>query len=110
MSGRFHDHFSGVANRYADFRPHYPAALFDYLATLTPRECLVWDCAAGTGQASVDLAERFARVIATDASGEQVAAARQHPNVTYRVALAEESGLPNDTVGLVTVAQAVHWF
>jgi len=32
MTQPFHDHFSGVANRYGDFRPHYPSALFDYLA------------------------------------------------------------------------------
>ena len=36
MSQQFKDHFSGVANRYADFRPHYPGALYDYLATLVP--------------------------------------------------------------------------
>ena len=40
MSQSFHDHFSDVAKRYADFRPRYPAALFDYLATLVPRHLL----------------------------------------------------------------------
>ena len=42
MSTSFHDHFSNVANRYADFRPHSPAALFDYLATLVPRDSVVF--------------------------------------------------------------------
>ena len=55
MSQPFHDHFSGVANRYADFRPHYPAALFDYLATLVPQSSVVWDCACGNGQATLTL-------------------------------------------------------
>ena len=110
MSQPFHDHFSEVAKRYADFRPHYPAALFDYLATLVPRASLVWDCACGNGQATVDLAECFERVIATDASREQVASATAHPKVEYRVAPAEQSGLPDESVGLVTVAQALHWF
>lgn len=110
MSAAFHDHFSHVAARYAGFRPRYPAALFDYLATVTPRESVVWDCAAGTGQASVDLAERFKRVIATDASREQIAAATPHPKVEYRVAVAEESRLPDGAAGLITVAQALHWF
>src|SRR6187549_757049 len=107
MSTSFHDHFSNVANRYADFRPHYPAALFDYLATLVPRSSTVWDCACGNGQASMDLAARFAKVIATDASKEQVGSAPPHPGIEYRVAPAEESGLPDRSVGLVTVAQAV---
>ena len=62
MSQTFHDHFSGVADRYANFRPQYPAPLFDYLATITPRTYLAWDCAAGNGQATVDLARRFERV------------------------------------------------
>src|SRR5215831_6553804 len=110
MPATFHDHFSTFANRYADFRPHYPAALFDYLATLAPRSTVVWDCAAGNGQASLDLAERFDRVIATDASPQQIASAKPHPKIDYRVAPAESSGLPDGSVGLVTVAQAVHWF
>ena len=110
MSHAFHDHFSGVAAKYADFRPHYPAALFDYLATLAPAGSTVWDCATGNGQAAVDLAARFARVIATDASQDQIAAATPHTNVEYRVAQAEASGLADGTVALVTVAQAMHWF
>jgi len=106
----FHDHFSGVASRYADFRPRYPAALFDYLATLAPRNSLVWDCAAGNGQASVDLAARFEKVVATDASQEQIASAIPNPRVEYRVATAEQCGLPDRSVTLITVAQALHWF
>lgn len=106
----FHDHFSSVAGRYADFRPHYPAALFDYLATLVPSDALVWDCAAGNGQATLDLAKRFERVVATDASAEQIASAPSVANIEFRVALAEHSGLPDGSVGLVTVAQALHWF
>lgn len=110
MCQTFKDHFSGVANRYADFRPHYPGEIFDYLATLVPRTASVWDCAAGNGQATVDLAKRFSRVVATDASKEQIASATPMPNVEYRVAPAEQSGLPDASVALVTVAQALHWF
>lgn len=110
MAKSFHDHFSGVAARYAGFRPRYPAALFDYLATLAPRNSLVWDCAAGSGQATVDLAKRFERVIATDASREQISVAAPLPNVEYRVAPAESGGLPDNSAGLITVAQAAHWF
>ncbi len=110
MNPPFHDHFSGVANRYADFRPHYPAALFDYLATLVPSQSVVWDCACGNGQATLDLAARFDKIIATDASKEQIASATPHPKVEYRVAPAEQSGLPDNSIALVTVAQALHWF
>jgi SAM-dependent methyltransferase len=110
MGSNFQDHFSGVAAGYAEFRPRYPAALFDYLRSLVPKEAPVWDCACGNGQATLDLAERFDRVIATDASEKQIAEATPHPRVDYRVAPAERSGLPDASVGMVTVAQAVHWF
>lgn len=110
MSERFQDHFSAVAKDYADFRPHYPVALFDYLATIVPRSSLVWDCACGNGQATCDLALRYDSIMATDASKEQIASATLHPKVQYRVTPAEHSGLPDKRVGLVTVAQAVHWF
>ena len=98
MPQPFHDHFSEVAKRYAGFRPHYPAALFDYLATLVPRSSLVWDCACGNGQATVDLAKLFDRIVATDASKDQIASAKPHPKVEFRVAPAEQSGLPDASV------------
>ena len=106
----FKDHFSGHASTYASFRPGYPPELLDFAASLPRRHGLAWDCATGNGQAAVGLAERFARVIATDGSASQLSLAMPHPNVEYRQALAEESGLASGSVDLVTVATAVHWF
>jgi SAM-dependent methyltransferase len=106
----FKDHFSSLAANYASFRPHYPALLFDYLAKASRRHELAWDCACGSGQATLDLARHYVNVIATDASAAQVAAAAPHPNVQYRVASAEASGIDSGCVDLVTVAQALHWF
>lgn len=104
------DYFSSCSSQYAAFRPRYPKELFAWLASTTKSHERVWDCACGNGQASVDLAEWFQRVSATDLSAEQIANARTHPHVEYTVALAEVSGLPSATVDLVTVAQALHWF
>lgn len=108
--GGFADHFSGHAADYARFRPDYPAALLDWIAARAPGRGRAWDCATGSGQAAAALAERFAEVVATDASVEQVARARPHPRVRYAVAPAEASGLPASSVDAVTVAQALHWF
>ncbi len=105
----FKDHFSGHAAVYASFRPGYPPALFDFVASLPRGRALAWDCATGNGQAAVGLAERFERVIATDASAAQLAHATPHPKVEYRQAPAEQSGLPDGSVDLLTVATAVHW-
>jgi SAM-dependent methyltransferase len=102
--------FSTVAREYATFRPGYPPELFEWLARVSPAGDAVWDCGCGSGQASVALAEHFAVVHATDVASEQIAAARPHPRVHYAVAPAEASGLPDASVDLVTVAQALHWF
>lgn len=107
---KFNDHFSGHATEYAHYRPHYPEALFAHLASLAPGRQFAWDCATGNGQAAVALAEHFARVTGTDASALQIEAAKRHRGAEYRVAAAEESGLPSESVELVTVAQALHWF
>ncbi len=109
VSASFPDHFSAVAAIYALFRPRYPDRLFAYLATLPPRRKLAWDCATGSGQAAIGLAKHFERVVATDASAAQIAAAELGPRVEYRVAPAEASGLEPGSVDLVSVAQALHW-
>ena len=106
----FKDHFSGHAADYAAYRPGYPPELFEFLVTLPAARRTAWDCATGNGQAAIDLAERFERVIATDASAQQLALAMPHPKVEYRPALAEQSGLESGSVDLVTAAQAIHWF
>ena len=106
----FKDHFSHLAATYASFRPHYPSTLFDYVAGCCRQRELAWDCACGSGQATLDLAQRFDAVLATDASAAQLAAAPPHAKVCYREAPAEVSGLAASSVDLVTVAQALHWF
>ena len=106
----FADHFSELARQYALHRPGYPDELYDHLAALAPDRELVWDCGTGSGQAAVALAERFEQVIATDPSEEQIANARPHPGVEYRVEQAEATSLPDRSADLVTVGTAVHWF
>ncbi|HYE94667.1 MAG TPA: class I SAM-dependent methyltransferase [Rubricoccaceae bacterium] len=107
---RFTDHFGTLAAGYAAHRPTYPGALFVWLAAQAPARERAWDCATGSGQAAVALADHFAEVVATDASADQIAHARPHPRVRYAVAPAEASGLERGAFDLVTVAQALHWF
>jgi SAM-dependent methyltransferase len=102
--------FASVASEYASFRPGYPAGLFAWLSAACAARESAWDCACGSGQASVPLADHFATVFATDAAPEQIAAARPHARVRYSVANAERSGLPDASMDLITVAQALHWF
>ncbi|HEX3868195.1 MAG TPA: class I SAM-dependent methyltransferase [Gemmatimonadaceae bacterium] len=104
------DHFSVVSAGYAAYRPRYPLALFEAVVPLAPRRRLAWDCAAGSGQATIDLANWFDHVIATDMSLSQISSAPEHPKVTWYVAKAEQSKIASDTVDFIAVAQALHWF
>jgi SAM-dependent methyltransferase len=110
MSLNFKDHFSGHADLYAQARPRYPGALFEWIARQSPMRRCVWDVACGNGQASVALAEKFDRVVATDPSAQQITQAQRHPRVEYRVEPAEHSSMEDRSVDAVTVAQALHWF
>ena len=110
MTKPFVDHFGSVSSHYAEARPIYPDALFAWLHGLCAEHKRVWDCGAGNGQASRALAALFDSVVATDASAKQIGQAEPHPKIAYRVASAENSGLADASVDLVTVAQALHWF
>lgn len=106
----FKDHFSAKAAGYAKARPTYPPELFQVLASLAPGRSLAWDAGTGNGQAAVALAAHFERVVATDPSAAQLAAAVAHPGVTYRQCAERALELADGSVDIATVAQAVHWF
>lgn len=106
----FKDHFSATASSYAAYRPTYPRALAEFIAGQAPACGVAWDCGCGSGQLSVLLGEVFEHVIATDASDKQIVQAVPHPNVEYRVAPAESSGLGDAAVDAIVAAQAAHWF
>lgn len=106
----FKDHFSGHANAYARYRPDYPAELFAYLASLTSQRQVALDCATGSGQAAVGLANHFALVVASDGSASQLQSAQTHSHVAYVANLAEQPALRDGSVDLVVAAQAAHWF
>lgn len=110
MPRDFKDHFSSRSDDYDRYRPRYPAELFSWLVSLTPKCERAWDCATGTGQAAQGLAGYFREVIATDASAQQIRNAVAAGNVTFRVSPAEQSGIAPGSIDLVSVALALHWF
>lgn len=102
--------FDAGGERYAQFRPSYPPALAAYLADLSPTGELAIDVGCGNGQLTVQLARHFQSVIGVDPSAEQLASATAHPRVGYVRASAESLPVADGTAGLVTAAQAAHWF
>jgi len=110
LGSEFKDHFSDASSLYREYRPGYPQELFSYLFSLTSSNDRAWDCATGNGQTAYDLSAYFSEVIGTDASENQISQARQKQGVVYRVENAEQSSFSDESVDLITVAQALHWF
>lgn len=107
----FKDNFSKQAEVYVKFRPTYPTELFEFLANLTLEHKLAWDCGTGNGQSAMKLANYYEKVYATDPSQEQIKNAIPHDRIVYKVENAENpSSIENNSVDIITVAQAVHWF
>lgn len=104
------DNFSTQSAQYAQFRPQYPAEMFEFLFSKTARFEAAWDCGTGNGQVAQVLAAHFKNVLATDISARQLEKAPPRPNVRYAVEPAEKCSAPDGSFDLVTVAQAVHWF
>ncbi len=104
------DNFSAQSERYAQFRPTYPLALFEFLNLKVEKKEAAWDCGTGTGQVACELAKTFDRVFASDISQQQIANAPQAENIFYSVQPAEETSFESELFDLVVVAQAIHWF
>lgn len=102
--------FGARADAYANFRPHYPPSLFNWLADQCPRRQRALDIACGNGQASYPLLEHFEQVLACDSSLQQLQAGQNQPGLQQFVAEATKQPLPSQSLDLIVVAQALHWF
>lgn len=104
------DLFSNQASLYAQYRPGYPPALFEYILKHVNHRQQAWDCATGNGQAAVELAKYFNKVAATDISEKQLQQAQPHEKITYSISIAEQTPFADNSFDCITVAQAYHWF
>lgn len=110
MISKFKDYFSQQSDDYIVYRPRYPDELFSYLSSISNNHEIAWDCATGSGQSAVGLSKYYESVIATDASKNQIENATKVDGVTYKVEKSEESSIEDNSIDLITVAQALHWF
>ena len=101
----FTDLFSEKSANYAQSRPTYPDALYEFIASVAPSRERAWDCATGNGQAAIGLARRFKSVEATDASEQQIANAIVSPGVRFSVQPAEKTQFDDRSFDAVCVAR-----
>lgn len=104
------DRFSDKASGYAAFRPKYPESLFSFVYSKIDTFGMAWDAGTGNGQVAGELAVKFNRVYATDISIRQLMEMPSVPNISSFVADESAPQIPDGSVDLITVAQAIHWF
>jgi len=104
------DNFSTQAKAYAQYRPYYPPEMITCIVNLVANKDAALDVATGNGQVAAALAPYFKQVYGTDISAKQLNNATQAPNVIYKEGSAEDTGFKDHQFGLITVAQAIHWF
>ena len=107
---KYINHFGEQSGNYLQFRPDYPANLYEFILSLVTERQLAWDCGTGNGQAAAILAEYFTDVIATDINEAQLAVAVKKNNISYYAWPAEKTEIKSGSVDLITIAQALHWF
>lgn len=104
------DNFSTASDQYAQYRPGYPTAFFEYLNTILHNKSKAWDCGTGNGQIAGQLVHYFDNVYATDISAAQLANAIPGPKISYSLQAAEHTNFPDNYFDLVIIGQAIHWF
>eukprot|EP01026_Neomeris_dumetosa_P027614 TRINITY_DN2243_c1_g1_i8.p1 TRINITY_DN2243_c1_g1~~TRINITY_DN2243_c1_g1_i8.p1 ORF type:complete len:151 (-),score=6.62 TRINITY_DN2243_c1_g1_i8:35-487(-) len=104
--------FRRQASNYSKFRPRYPEHLYDVIFQYSGKMDgqLAVDIATGNGQAANSLAKHFQHVVGIDSSEEQISfAVPERTNVSFRVGDCHRLPFEDNSVDLLTVAQALHW-
>ncbi|MBD5129376.1 MAG: class I SAM-dependent methyltransferase [Ruminococcaceae bacterium] len=101
--------FTGKADLYEKFRPSYPDELIDFLYDNARCENVA-DIGAGTGKFTRCLLRKPWSVTAVEPNDDMREKLTAIEGITIVNAPAENTTLGDKSVGLVTVAQAFHWF
>ena len=109
--------FNALAEQYDAYRPHYPTEALLFLVTLADldKSSDVSDIGTGTGRIALELAKYVRLVYAVDTASVmlqqlQVSAEKDGlSNIRTIEAPGEATGLADESLDLVTIAQAFHW-
>lgn len=108
--------FDAKGNVYSKARPTYPEALFWYLLSerIIDKEKVVADIGSGTGIFTTQLSPYVNSIVAVEPNEDMRLKAedkfKTFSNITSLRGTAENTSLPDNSVDLITVAQAFHWF
>jgi ubiquinone/menaquinone biosynthesis C-methylase UbiE len=108
--------YSTKAQKYTRFRPDFnPEAIASFVEISGLRkDSVVADVGSGTGILTRHLLDHFDTVYAVEPNDamRQVAEANlgENPGFSSLAAPAEKIPLPDDSIELITVGQAIHWF
>lgn len=108
--------FSERVEAYVKFRPGYPPELLSTLLQITMlgKDAVVADVGSGTGMLTRLLLDQGLKVFAVEPNANMRKAAElllaDYPHLTSIDAPAESTGLASNSLDLITVAQAFHWF
>ena len=106
--------FAGTAEDYARHRPPYPQELVDQLVALAPGRGRLLDLGCGPGRLALALAPAFDEVLAVDsepemiAVGQRIAEERGMANISWHCCRAEEFGVADDCLDVITIGEAFH--
>ena len=108
------ENFTGRAEAYTKGRPGYPAEAIKAIVEFAPSDAVFADIGAGTGKFTVALAEQGYSVFAVEPNADmrnQLAITlASFPNVKIIDGTDEATNLPKNSVDIITVAHALHWF
>jgi len=108
--------FQSQGNDYSKFRPDYPSEIFETIITFAKDNNpnaefeVAVDMACGAGEATKHLVPYYKIIYGIDVSSSMLENAPKHPNINYSIGAVEATKLPNESIDLVLVAQALHWF
>ena len=103
--------FGRQADRYARYRPVYPAGVFTPMREALPRNgpSNAIDLGAGTGQAAITLCNWFDRIDAVEPDPALSAHIPDRGAVCVQTASADQVTLPDHGASAVVCASAYHW-
>lgn len=110
------DNFNNIAEIYDKYRPKYPEKYIDYLMDVCSLgfDSKVADIGAGTGIFTEQLLNRNVYVYAVEPNDDMRKTLKEKLSENEKIKIvdgtAENTGIENNSINLITATQAFHWF